>query len=144
MTPRTKKFLEIAALVGLAFVGAYFYASSFAADDRIFITDSFAISPSSQPLHYAIFIVVNLVLLAGAAYVGFLIVAFLLARGILFKTGGAILLIAAVVHGVVWFALGDVGDGMADIVFSGLIVLVLAVFGALMIFGVPGRNATRM
>ena len=144
MTPKTKKLLEIAALVGIAFVGAYFYASTFAADDRIFITNSFAISPNSQPLFYAIFIVANLVILAGAAYVGFLIVAFLLGRGLLFKTGGAILLIAAIVLGVVWFGLGDVGDGVADIVISGLIVLVLAAFGALMVFGVPGRNATRM
>ena len=144
MTPKTKKLLEIAALVGIAFVGAYFYASTFAADDRIFITDGYSISPNTQPLFYALFIVANLVILAGAAFLGFLLVAFLLERGLLFKTAGAIMLTAAIVLAVVWFGLGNMGDGVADIVFSGLIVLVLAVFGALMIFGVPGRNATRM
>ncbi len=144
MTPKTKKLLEIAALLGIGFVGAYFYASTFETGHEIFLTDSYSISPNSQPLFYAIFIVANLVILAGAAYVGFLIVAFLLARGLLFKTGGAILLIAAVVLGVVWFGLGDVGHGTADIVFSGLIVLVLAALGALMVFGVPGRTSPRL
>jgi len=144
MTPKTKKLLEIAALLGIGFVGAYFYASTFAADDRIFITNRFAISPNSQPLFFAIFIIANLVILAGAAYVGFLIVAFLLARGLLFKTGGAILLIAAIVLGVVWFGIGDAGEGTADIVFSGLIVLALAALGALMVFGVPGRTSPRL
>ncbi len=144
MTLKTKKLLEIAALVGIGFVGAYFYASTFAADDRIFITDSIAISPSSQPLYYSIFIIGNLVLLAGAAYVGFLIVGFLLERGLLFKTGGAILLVAATVLAVVWFGLGNMGDGAADVFFSGLIVLVLAVLGALMLFGVPGRRSPRI
>ena len=144
MTSKTKNLLETAALLAIAFIGAYFYASTFEAGHEIFLTDSYSIFPNSQPLLYAVFVIANLVILAGAAYLGFLLVAFLLSRGLLFKTGGAILLIAAVVLAVVWFGLGNMGDGAADVFFSGMIVLVLAVLGALMLFGVPGRRSPRI
>jgi len=145
MSPETKKKIETGILLFVAIVGAVAYSQTFAQDDRIFITDHLFITPKSEPHFFSIFIVLNITLFLLSIFIAHKLVAFLLARGVLFLTGGILLLTGAITLTVVWWFFGHGGGGTTDYIFEeGLLIGFLALLGAAMTFGIPGKRNVRL
>jgi hypothetical protein len=140
MKERSKKRLEAIILLAVAAIGALAYSQTYSATDRIFITDHLFITPKSEPHFYVAFIFLNIFLFLVSIYVAYRLVIFLLARDILVPVGGVFLLIMAATLSVVWFVLEGGPEETIGYIVSGIIVLILAVFGLVMLFGVPGRG----
>ncbi len=144
MKDKTKRSLEIVALLAAGVIGAIAYSQTFSPEDQIFLTDHIFISPKTEPHFYFAFIFLNIGVFIFGVYLAFILIAFLLSRGLLFTSVGVFSLIMAATMLVVWFVIDSPGEEIADYIFSGIIILFLAVLGTVMIFGIPGRRNPRL
>ncbi len=132
---KSKKSLIITILlVGSAIAIFYTVSQMYPADEQIFITDSYFISPKTQSLQFVLMWFVNVGLMLFAVWVGKLIAVFLWAKGILFRVVGAGLVLGSGVLGYNFLVLQERVRTTKDLVIVLVLVLFVGGLGVLMLF----------
>ncbi len=119
------------ALAGLFFgVLSQFYSPY----QQIFITDSYFITPKSQPFQFILMWFATIFLILLAVYIGKVIAVFLLMKGLLFSVVGGALVVGAAILGYASLFLNVNDESTSGLIVMGIIVLFMGGLGVAMLF----------
>ena len=132
---KSKKTLIVTVLLfGLATAIFYIVSQMYPADEQIFITDSYFITPKTQPFLYVLLGFASFGAIIFAVFLGKIITAFLWSKGLLAPVVGIFLIFAAGVLGYVSLVLQQNVKDTTGFVVMLSIVLFLGGFGAWALF----------
>lgn len=128
-----KSISTVLLLIGLVIM-FLIISQMYPADEQIFITDSYFITPKTQPFLYVILGFASLGALIFAVILGKIITAFLWSKGLLAPTVGVFLIFAACILGYVSLVLQQNVKNTTDFVGMFVIVLLFGGFGVFVLF----------
>lgn len=131
--PSKKMIWTILAIVGITVVFIVM-SQMYSADEQIFITDQYAITPKTQPHLFVLMWFVNIGIFIFALWLGKFIAVFLWEKGVLLHIVGVFLIFAAGILGYVFFVVQENYKTTSDLLGSLFIILFPSGFGFLMLF----------
>jgi len=124
--------INIGWILGLAILfGAY--SQLYSPAQEILITDSYSITPKSQPFHFIAMWFATIAAILFALWLGKSIAFFLWTRGLLLSVVGAFMILGAGFLGYVSLVLRKNADSTGGLVVMGIMILFLGGLGATML-----------
>lgn len=129
-----KKSISMVLVLIVLVIIFLFISQMYPADEQIFITHSYFITPKTQPFLYVMLGFASVGVLIFAVILGKIITAFLWSKGLLAPTVGVFLVFAACVLGYVSLVLQQNVKNTTDFVGMSVIVLLFGGFGVFVLF----------
>ena len=120
MEKRSRNLLWLLFFATAAIVIGLIRSQSFSPDVEIFLTDSISFFPKTQPIFYALYVVVNLVIVLIAIRIGLWISEFLFKKGVAFHVVGSALLLGGIFLGLSPFLIQRADNEIAEYIVMGL------------------------
>ena len=131
---KTKNKITTAVFIALAALVFFIISQTYPAGEEVFITNSYAIRPKSQPHLFILMWFVTVALLVLASYFGKIIAFYLLGKGVLIEIVGVFALMGTLILGYQWLIIGNDVETTKDFIIALLILLFFGIFGFLMTF----------
>ena len=126
---KTKNVVTTATFIAVAALIFFIISQTYPAGEEIFITNSYAITPKSQPHLFILMWFITVALIVFGVYVGKIIAFYLLRKNVAGEIIGVFSLIATVVLGYQWLIVGEDVKTTKDFIIA---------FSILLLFGLSG------